>query len=97
MKHDVKVGPCPSCGSEVMELRDVDTREPLLVDLGRVDEGDVEVYRVGPLLVCRPLGKPARGQPAHRLHTCTTGPQPAPADPYTDDDPGLEQARWRAP
>lgn len=89
-------GTCGGCGGPVLQLDDTDTRERLVLDDFKVDEGDVLVLVAGPVAVGRQLGRPARMQPAHRVHRC---PAAAPSSPtlLDRDDPGVEQARWRAP
>lgn len=86
---------CPGCGGQVLDVDDADTGERLVLDYQLVDEGHVRVLAAGPAVVARQSGKPARVQPAYRVHRC-----PTPVAETTDrdvDDPGLEQARWRAP
>ena len=86
-------GPCPSCGAATVTVPDRDTREDVVLDEQRVDQGTVQLLRVGPVITCLQLGRPAAMQPAHQRHSC---PASAPTtEPEERDDPGIEQARWR--
>ena len=89
-----RAGRCPSCQAPTITVPESGTRDgELVLDEQPVDGGTVTVFRVGPVIVARQLTTPARVQPAHQQHTCT-GTE---LDDQPDrDDPGIEQARWRA-
>lgn len=93
---------CPGCGAKVLLVEDVDTGEPLVLDLQPVDEGHVTVWSLKGYGVARRYGAPARWQPAHQEHDCPTPTaemaavrEPVP-DPYEDEPPAVQQhGGWR--
>jgi hypothetical protein len=90
---------CLGCHQDVVVVRDVDTSELLQLDAEPVDEGHVAIWAIAGRAVCRRYGRPALRQPAWQVHQCTA-PTPAveqlaDGDPYDDESPAMQQARWR--
>ena len=90
-----------ACGDQVLVVRDVHTREELVLDADPVDQGSVVVLPAVPAAIR--YGQPARQQPAWQEHVCIHTKQrhgePGPCpDPYAEPTPGLQQAGgWRQP
>jgi hypothetical protein len=90
---------CLACHEPVLVIRDIDTDELLQLDVERVDEGHVALFAFADRAVCRQYGRPALAQPAYEVHACamSAGAALADGDPYEDDSPAMQQARWRTP
>lgn len=92
------VSRCEGCGADLIGVREIPTGLTMWLDVEKAHGGDVVVYAIGGHASCRRLPVPPF-KPAWREHTClATTPAAGPTvDPYEDEDPGIEQARWRRP
>lgn len=93
---------CPACQAPLVVVRDIDTNELLKLRAERVDEGNVAVFAIAGRAVARRYGRPAPAQPAWQVHLCPGIGQGdddvtvlGDGDPYAEESPALQQARWR--